>query len=57
MSDGTHLLIGEETLEELLLARKAAYQADTTATEVAQLAADFNSLLGKLKAAGLMGTE
>lgn len=32
----------------------AAFQADSTATTIAGLAADFNSLLTKLKAAGLM---
>ena len=32
----------------------AAFQADSTATTIAGLVADFNSLLTKLKAAGLM---
>ena len=32
----------------------AAYQADSTATTVAALKEDFNELLGKLRAAGLM---
>ena len=32
----------------------AENQADSTATDVAGLAADFNALLAKLKAAGLM---
>lgn len=35
----------------------AALQADSTATEVAGLVADFNALLAKLKTAGLMATE
>lgn len=32
----------------------AAFQADSTATTIAGLVTDFNSLLAKLKAAGLM---
>ncbi len=34
--------------------KPAAAQADSTATTVAELAADFNALLAKLRAAGLM---
>jgi len=34
--------------------KPAAPQADTTAESVAELVADFNALLAKLKAAGLM---
>lgn len=36
---------------------KAANQADSAASEVAALVADFNSLLQKLKAAGLMAAD
>ncbi|WP_373486093.1 head fiber protein [Acetobacterium malicum] len=36
---------------------KTAYLPDSTATTVAGLVTDFNSLLAKLKAAGLMKTE
>jgi len=36
---------------------KAAAQADSTATTVAGLVADFNSLLAKLRAAGYLATE
>lgn len=36
---------------------QAAHQADSTAAEVAALAADFNALLAKLKAAGLMAAD
>lgn len=32
----------------------AAFQADSTATTIAGLVTDFNSLLAKLKAAGIM---
>lgn len=32
-------------------------QADSTATDVASLVTDFNALLAKLKAAGLMETD
>lgn len=35
----------------------ATAQADSTATTVAALKDDFNTLLGKLKAAGLMASE
>ncbi|OPJ65182.1 head fiber protein [Clostridium oryzae] len=35
----------------------AENQADSIATDVAGLVADFNSLLAKLKAAGLMETD
>ena len=35
----------------------AGNQADSTATDVAGLVTDFNSLLAKLKAAGLMETD
>ena len=33
------------------------FQADSTATTIAGLVIDFNALLAKLKAAGLMATE
>ncbi|WP_026561391.1 head fiber protein [Bacillus sp. J37] len=35
----------------------AALQADSTAVDVAGLVTDFNALLAKLKAAGLMNIE
>lgn len=35
----------------------AAFQADSTATTIAGLVVDFNALLAKLKAAGLMVAE
>jgi hypothetical protein len=37
--------------------KPAALQADSTAVDVADLVADFNALLLKLKAAGLMESE
>lgn len=37
--------------------RPAETQADSVATDVAGLVADFNALLAKLKAAGLMVSE
>lgn len=40
-----------------LSGRVAAAQADSTAADVAALKADFNALLEKLRAAGLMETE
>ena len=36
---------------------QAANQADSVATEVAALVTDFNGLLAKLKAAGLMAAD
>ena len=33
------------------------YQANSTATETADLVSDFNALLAKLRAAGLMASE
>ncbi len=35
----------------------ATYQADSVATDVAGIVADFNALLLKLQTAGLMATE
>ena len=35
----------------------AAVQADSTATDASGLVTDFNALLAKLKAAGLMASE
>ena len=57
--DVTHIggkLIVEEggSGEGLPASPKAENQADSTASDVAGLKADFNSLLAKLKAAGLM---
>lgn len=37
--------------------KPAATQADSAATTIAALQADFNALLAKLKAAGLMRSE
>ena len=36
---------------------QADYQADSTATTIAELVTDFNALLSKFKAAGLMKLE
>ena len=57
--DVTHIggkLIVEEggSVEGLPASPKAENQADSTASDVAGLKTDFNSLLAKLKAAGLM---
>lgn len=41
-------------LNAKLTATKAATQANSTATDVAGLVADFNALLAKLKASGQM---
>lgn len=38
-------------------AKPAVSQADSTAEDVASLVTDFNALLAKLKAAGLMNAE
>jgi hypothetical protein len=37
--------------------KPSALQADSTAADVPELVADFNALLAKLKAAGLMASE
>lgn len=44
----------QTTLNGKLTASKAATQANSTATDVEGLVADFNALLAKLKTAGLM---
>lgn len=44
----------QTALDAKLTASKAATQANSTATDVAGLVADFNALLAKLKAAGIM---
>ncbi|WP_260506942.1 head fiber protein [Brevibacillus brevis] len=43
-----------QSLNKKLTATKAAAQADSIATDVAGLVADFNALLAKLRAAGIM---
>ncbi len=48
--------VGKLTFNEGEL-KPALFQADSTATDVAGLVADFNALLAKLKAAGLMSSE
>lgn len=45
---------GELTVNGIPLTR-AANQADSTAATIADLKTDFNALLAKLQAAGLMG--
>lgn len=61
MSDGTHIVLGAETLKAILDAKlnaqTAAFQADSAAADVAGLVTDFNALLAKLIAAGLMASE
>ena len=47
---------GKLTFEGVEL-KPSALQADSTATDLAGLVADFNALLAKLKTAGLMETE
>lgn len=46
-----------EGLNEALSMPKAPFLPDSEATTVAALRADFNALLGALRAAGLMETE
>lgn len=41
-------------LKQAASAGQAAHQADSTASDVAGLVADFNALLAKLQTAGLM---
>ncbi|WP_374192064.1 head fiber protein [Bacillus sp. XF8] len=44
----------QTTLDAKLTASKATSQANSTATDVAGLVTDFNALLAKLKASGVM---
>jgi hypothetical protein len=46
-----------KVLNDALTAKTAASQEDSTAADVAGLVTDFNALLAKLKAAGLMAAE
>ena len=46
-----------KVLNEALTAKTAAHQADSGATDIAGLVTDFNALLAKLIAAGLMAAE
>ncbi|MBT3320191.1 MAG: Head fiber protein [Clostridia bacterium] len=61
MSDGTHIVLGAQTLKAILDAKlnaqTAAFQEDSTASDVAGAVADFNAMLAKLVAAGLMASE
>ncbi|WP_411503474.1 head fiber protein [Brevibacillus centrosporus] len=59
IADGTVTLakLGADTSKALngkLTAKKAAAQADSTATDIEGLVTDFNHLLAKLRAAGIM---
>lgn len=59
LADGVITLakLGTDTTKSLhgkLTAKKAAAQADSTATDVAGIVTDFNELLAKLRAAGIM---
>ena len=49
-------LVFEEGAESEGVVPKAANQAESTATSIATLKDDFNSLIGKLIAAGLMAS-
>jgi len=49
-SDGKLIFAGLEL-------KPAVYQANSTASDVAGLVTDFNALLAKLKAAGIMAAE
>lgn len=46
-----------KVLNDSITAKTAANQADSTAADAAGLVTDFNALLAKLKAAGLMAAE
>jgi hypothetical protein len=46
-----------EGLNEALSMPRVSFQSDSEATTVAALRADFNALLGALRAAGLMENE
>ncbi|MFD1442801.1 head fiber protein [Thermoactinomyces vulgaris] len=53
ISDITNL---QNILDSKLTATKAEAQADSEATDVAGLVSDFNALLAKLRAAGIMSS-
>lgn len=52
--DGETYTLPAATTAALGGVKKMAAQADSTATDVAGLVTDFNALLAKLKAAGMM---
>ena len=56
---GGELVIASEgkLLFDEVQVKACAFQADSVATDVAGLVADFNALLTKLKTAGLMKTQ
>lgn len=54
---GTLEILEGAQVKGLPSATPAANQADSTASDVEGLVADFNSLLAKLKAAGLMAGD
>jgi hypothetical protein len=54
---GGKLIIEEGASVEGLLSTPAENQADSEATTVVALKEDFNGLLSKLKAAGIMATD
>lgn len=55
---GTLEVISEgKLIFDSLEVKPAAVQTDSAATTIAELKSDFNSLLAKLKAAGLMLSE
>lgn len=53
-NDRKEIDLYRQKVAELLNKKKAAAQSDSTATTVADLKSDFNSLLAKLRAADLM---
>lgn len=54
---GGKLIIEDGATVEGLLSTPAENQADSEATTVAALKEDFNALLAKLKAAGIMAAD
>jgi len=55
--DGTLDVSGTIDLSDSTIIGNIETQANTTATTVAGLVTDFNALLAKLKASGLMASE
>lgn len=54
---GGKLIIEEGASVEGLLSTPAENQTDSVASSIADLKADFNSLLAKLKTAGIMAAD
>lgn len=53
---GKYVEVSEDNPLPVTLSTKVEAQPDSTATDIAGIVADFNALLAKLRAAGIMST-